>query len=205
MELAVRNLDSKEVGKVVLNQDIFGLEIQTDILYRVVHWQLAKRRSGCHKTKQRAEVSYSTRKIYRQKGTGQARHGSRKAPIFIGGGIVFGPVVRSHEYNLNKKVRKLGLKNALSLKFREESIIVLENARLEASKTAEFAQKIKNFDAKSALIVDSEVDNNLRLSSANIHNVNILPVCGLNVYDILKHQKLIVSVDALQKIEERLA
>ena len=205
MELAVRNFDSKEVGKIVLNPEIFGLEVQTDILYRVIHWQLAKSRGGCHKTKQRAEVAYSTRKIYRQKGTGQARHGSRTAPIFIGGGVVFGPVVRSYEYSLNKKIRKLGLKNALSLKFREESIIVLENAKLETNKTAEFVQKVKSFDARSALIVDSEVGINLRNSSANIHNVNVLPVCGLNVYDILKHQKLIVSLDALKKIEERLA
>jgi large subunit ribosomal protein L4 len=205
MELVVKNFDSKDVGKIILSQDIFGLEVQTDILYRVVHWQLAKRRSGCHKVKARAEVSYSTRKIYRQKGTGQARHGSRKAPIFIGGGIVFGPVVRSHEYSLNKKIRKLGLKNALSLKFREESIIVLENAKLEEIKTAEFAKKFQNFNAKSALIVDSEIDINLKNSSANIHNVNVLPVCGLNVYDILKHDKLVVSLDALKKIEERLA
>lgn len=205
MEVAVKNFDSQEVGKITLDQDIFGLEVQTDILYRVVHWQLAKRRSGCHKTKQRAEVAYSTRKIYRQKGTGQARHGSRKAPVFIGGGIVFGPVVRSHGYSLNKKIRKLGLRNALSLKFREGSIIVLENAKLERAKTAELVQKFKAFDAKSALIVDSEIDINLRNSSANIHNVNVLPVCGLNVYDILKHEKLVVSLDALKKIEERLA
>lgn len=205
MEVVVKNFDNNEVGKIVLDQEIFGLDIQTDILYRVVHWQLAKRRSGCHKTKERWEVSYSTKKIYKQKGTGNARHGSRKAPVFVGGGIVFGPVVRSHGYSLNKKIRKLGLRNALSLKFREGSIIVLENAKLERSKTADLAQKFKAFDAKSALIVDSEVDINLKNSSANIHNVNVLPVCGLNVYDILKHEKLVVSLDALKKIEERLA
>jgi len=205
MQVEVKNLSNDVVGKTELSTNIFGLDVSTDVLYRVVHWQLAKRRSGCHKTKARAEVAYSTKKIYRQKGTGGARHGSKKAPIFVGGGIVFGPVVRSHEYSLNKKIRKLGLKNALSLKLREDSVIVLDNVTLEDAKTSEFAKKMKNFDVKSALIVDADVNGNLKKSAANLHNINVLPVCGLNVYDILRHQKLVVSVDALKAIEERLA
>ena len=205
MQVEVKNLSNDVVGKTELATNVFGLDVSTDVLYRVVHWQLAKRRSGCHKTKARAEVAYSTKKIYRQKGTGGARHGSKKAPIFVGGGIVFGPVVRSHEYSLNKKIRKLGLKNALSLKLREDSVIVLDNVKLEDTKTSEFAKKMKNFDVKSALIVDADVNDNLKKSTANLHNINVLPVCGLNVYDILRHQKLVVSVDALKAIEERLA
>lgn len=204
MQVVVKNLDNQDIGNVTLNDTIFGKEYRADILHRVVQWQLAKRRSGCHKTKQRAEVAYSTRKIYKQKGTGRARHGSRKAAIFVGGGTTFGPHVRSHEFALNKKVRLLGLKVALSLKLKENSIIVLDSAKLESAKTSEIRKKLKNFNAKSFLIVDTIVDDNLKMSIANIHNVDVLPVLGMNVYDILRHTNLMLTTDAIKQIEERL-
>lgn len=205
MEIAVVNLDNKEVGKAQLSTEIFGKEKRDDILFRVIHWQMAKARSGCHKTKQRNEVSGSTRKIYRQKGTGQARHGSIKAPVFIGGGIVFGPVVRSHAYSLNKKIRSLALKIALSVKHATNSLVVLDSAKTATGKTKELAGKVSAFGFKSALIVDEKFDDSFKKSATNIKGLDVLPVCGLNVLDIVKHEKLIVTVDALKKIEERLA
>lgn len=205
MEISIVNLDNKEVGKTSLPSEIFGKEKRDDILFRVIHWQMAKARSGCHKTKQRNEVSGSTRKIYRQKGTGQARHGSIKAPVFIGGGIVFGPVVRSHAYSLNKKIRKLALKIALSVKHATNSLVVLDSANIETSKTKLVAGKISSFSTRSTLVIDASLDSNFAKSCANIKGVDTLPVCGLNVLDIIKHDKLIVTVEALSKIQERLA
>jgi large subunit ribosomal protein L4 len=204
MQVAVKNLDNKDIGNVTLSDTIFGEEYRADILHRVIQWQLAKRRSGCHKTKQRAEVAFSTRKIYKQKGTGRARHGSRKAPIFVGGGTVFGPHVRSHAVSLNKKIRLLGLKVALSLKLKENSIIILDSLKLKSAKTIDMKKKLKNFDAKSFLMVDTEVDANLRMSIANMHNVDVLPVMGMNVYDILRHTNLMLTTDAIKAIEARL-
>lgn len=206
MQLKVKNIDNKEVGTVVdLNSAIFGLEERRDILSRVVHWQLAKRRSGCHKVKERSEVEGSTRKIYKQKGTGQARHGSIRAPIFVGGGIVFGPRVRSHEYKLNKSVKELALKTALSLKLKNNSIILLDHANLESHKTTDFKGKAKAFGEKSVLLIDTTPNENLKRATANLFRFDVLPVIGLNVYDILKHETLVLTLDALKKIEERLA
>ena len=172
---------------------------------RVVNWQLAKRRSGCHKTKQRSEVQGSTRKIYRQKGTGQARHGSIRAPIFRGGGIVFGPLVRSHEYKLNKNVRDLGLKTALSLKLKNNSIIILDHADIKSHKTADLSKQVGNFGEKSMLFIDVTPNDNLKRATANLYKIDVLPVIGINVLDILQHEKLILTVEALKKIEERFA
>lgn len=203
-DIIVKNWDNDEVEKFQLNMNIFGLELRKDILHKVVQWQLSKARLGCHKTKQRNEVAGSTRKIYRQKGTGQARHGSIKAPIFVGGGTVFGPVVRSHEYNLNKKVRQLGLKIALSYKYANNSIIVIDSLKLDSYKTAKFKEKINKLGLESALLIDSELDQNLICAAANIPNVDVLPVIGLNVYDILNHKILIISKDALSGIDTRL-
>ncbi|MFI4984316.1 MAG: 50S ribosomal protein L4 [Rickettsiales bacterium] len=197
--------DFKEVGKVDLNETVFGEEYRADILSRVVHWQQAKARSGCHKTMHRGEVSGSTRKIYKQKGTGQARHGSIKAPIFVGGGIVFGPVVRDHGYKLNKKIVNLGLKVALSLKQKQNSFIVLDQAESKTAKTSELKSKLQTLEAKSVLIIDSEININTKLSCGNLHNINVLPTKGLNVVDILKHEKVAVTKAALKEIEERLA
>lgn len=204
MEVAVKSFENKEVGQINLNDTVFGVEERQDILFRVVNWQLAKRRSGCHKTKERSEVQGSTRKIYKQKGTGQARHGAITAPIFVGGGTVFGPRVRSHEHSLNKKIRNLGLRVALSLKLKENSIIVLDKAELKAAKTAELNKKLKALEIKSALFVDTEINKNLLHSAANVIGVDVLPVIGLNVLDILQHQKLVLTTDAIKKIEERL-
>lgn len=205
MQFKVKNFDNKEVGAVELNDNIFCLEERQDILSRVVNWQLAKRRSGCHKTKQRSEVQGSTRKIYRQKGTGQARHGSIRAPIFRGGGIVFGPVVRSHEYKLNKNVRDLGLKTALSLKLKNNSIIILDHADIKSHKTADLSKQVGNFGEKSMLFIDVTPNDNLKRATANLYKIDVLPVIGINVLDILQHDKLILTVDALKKIEERFA
>ena len=205
MQFKVKNFDNKEVGAVELNDSIFGLEERQDILSRVVNWQLAKRRSGCHKTKQRSEVQGSTRKIYRQKGTGQARHGSIRAPIFRGGGIVFGPLVRSHEYKLNKNVRDLGLKTALSLKFKNNSIIILDHADIKSHKTADLSKQVGNFGEKSMLFIDVTPNDNLKRATANLYKIDVLPVIGINVLDILQHEKLILTVEALKKIEERFA
>ncbi|MDF3047863.1 MAG: ribosomal protein [Candidatus Midichloriaceae bacterium] len=205
VETVIKNWDNKEVSKLKLSEEVFAQDIREDILHRVVQWQLSKARSGTHKTKQRNEVSGSTRKIYRQKGTGQARHGSIKAPIFVGGGTTFGPVVRSHEYSLNKKIRILGLKVALSLKCLENSIIVLDSAKLDSYKTSGLSGKLKGLNASSALIVDVELDQNLVNSSANIPYVDVIPLGGLNVYDILRHQTLLISKEAVDAIEKRFA
>lgn len=201
---SVLNLyNNTAVGEVDLHTDIFGLEVRQDILHRVVQWQLSKRRSGCHKSKQRNEVSGSTRKIYRQKGTGNARHGSIKAPVFVGGGIVFGPVVRSHAYKLNKKIRALGLKMALSLKVSEGKLKVVESLKADSYKTAAVAKVLKSADIKSALMIDDGIDINMGLAVSNIPNIDVLDVIGINVYDILKHQELVISTGALSKIKER--
>ncbi len=205
MQVEIRNLDNKEAGKTELNAEIFGQEYRSDVLARVVQWQRDRARSGCHMVKDRSLVTATTKKMYKQKGTGQARHGSYKAPIFVGGGTVFGPVVRSHGYSLNKKIRNLGLKVALSLKLKEKSFIVLSNAKVESDKTSDLSRKIKNFDSKSVLIIDSTVDEKLKLSSRNLKGVDVLPVMGLNVLDILKHDKLMMTVDALKEVEKRLA
>jgi large subunit ribosomal protein L4 len=205
MQVEIKNFDNKEAGKTELDTDIFGQEFRSDILARVVQWQRDRARSGCHMVKDRSLVTATTKKMYKQKGTGQARHGSMKAPIFVGGGTVFGPVVRSHGYSLNKKVRKLGLKIALSLKLRENSFIVLNNANVESDKTSDLSKKIKSFDSKSVLIIDSTVDEKLKLSSRNLKGVDVLPVMGLNVLDILKHDKVLMTVDALKEVEKRLS
>ena len=205
MQVEIKNFDNKEAGKTELDTDIFGQEFRSDILARVVQWQRDRARSGCHMVKDRSLVTATTKKMYKQKGTGQARHGSMKAPIFVGGGTVFGPVVRSHGYSLNKKVRKLGLKIALSLKLRENSFIVLNNANVGSDKTSDLSKKIKSFDSKSVLIIDSTVDEKLKLSSRNLKGVDVLPVMGLNVLDILKHDKVLMTVDALKEVEKRLS
>lgn len=205
MQVVVKNLDNKDVSEITLNDDVFAKAYRADILHRVVMWQLAKSRLGCHKTKERAEVSFSTRKLYKQKGTGRARHGSRKAPIFVGGGTVFGPRVRSHEYSLNKKVRSLGLKIALSFKLRENNLTVIDSATAKSSKTSAFAKQMKKLASKSVLIIDDVVDQNLLNSASNLAHVNVLPVIGVNVYDLLNHQSVLITQEAVKKLEERLA
>lgn len=205
MKVAIYNLDQQEVGNLDLNPAIYGNEMRSDILHRVIHWQMAKARSGCHKTKQRNEVAGSTRKIYKQKGTGQARHGSRKAPIFVGGGTVFGPVVRSHAYSLNKKIRRLGLKIALSVKLSQNNLVVVDQLQVESNKTKDIAGKINNWGFKKGLFIDNDFQDNFKFSAGNLKGVDILPVKGINVLDLIKHDKVFITVDAMKKIEEFLA
>lgn len=205
MKLDIVNINNDVTGQVDLQQEIFGLEPQADILYKVIHWQLAKRRAGTHQVKERGDVSGSTRKIYKQKGTGRARHGAIRGAQFRGGGIIFGPHFRDHGYKLNKKVRKLGLKFALSSKLKDVQLSILDSLNLATPKTAELKSSLSKFNAKSILIIDNKVNDNARNSCANLHTVNVLPVEGMNVYDIVRHEKVLITVDALNAIKERLA
>ena len=206
MQVVVKSFENKEVGKLDLNEQVFNAPTdRPDILHRVVQWQLSKARSGCHKTKGRSEVHGTTKKIYKQKGTGQARHGAATAPIFVGGGIAFGPVVRSHEYSLNKKIRKLGMRVALSLKHSENSIIVLDSADMEAIKASDLRDNLSNFGGRSVLIVDKEINFKTARSSANLKHVDMIASIGLNVVDLLKHDRILITKAAVEDIQARLA
>jgi len=204
MKCDIINLDSKSVGSVELSDTVFGLDIREDLLQRVVRWQLAKRQAGTHKTKTLGEISGSTAKPFRQKGTGRARQGSTRAPQMRGGGKAFGPVVRSHAHSLPKKVRQLGLKTALSAKARAGDLIVIEKAEADG-KTKGLAAQIKKLGWTSALIIDgTELNNAFCLAARNIKGVDVLPEQGANVYDILRRQKLVLTKAAVEKLEERL-
>lgn len=204
MEIEVLNWNKEVVSTKYLDKDIFDVSTRPDIIHRVVLWQQAKSRAGTHKTKQRNEVSGSTRKIYNQKGGGRARHASIKAPIFVGGGITFGPVVRSHSFPLNKKVRKLGLKSALSTKAREKNLILVEDAQINDIKTSAFIAKLRDIGIQcntKVLIVDTKISDGLRLSSANLHKVNVIPEVGLNVLDIINHEKIVITSTAIDNLQ----
>ncbi|MCP5087957.1 MAG: 50S ribosomal protein L4 [Rhodobacteraceae bacterium] len=205
MKLDVIKLDAKKAGSVDLDEAIFGLEPRADILHRMVRYQLAKRQAGTHKVKTRSEVNYSTKKIYRQKGTGGARHGARSAPIFRGGGVYKGPKVRSHGHDLTKKFRKLGLKHALSAKVAAGELVVLDAAELKNAKTKDLAKAVKNLGWKRALVIDGvEVNENFALAARNIDAVNVLPSVGANVYDILKSDTLVLTKAGAEALEARL-
>ncbi len=204
MKLDVINLDGKKAGSIDLSADMFELEPRADILHRVVRWQRNNAQAGTHKVKTRSEVKYSTKKIYRQKGTGGARHGARSAPIFRGGGIYKGPVVRSHGHELTKKFRKLGLKHALSAKAKAGELVVIENADSEG-KTGALAKQVKNLGWKRALVIDGATVNQAFLKAArNIEGLDILPTMGANVYDILKRDTLVITRAGLEALEARL-
>lgn len=201
----VIGLDSKAHGTVDLDESVFGVQVRRDILSRVVFWQLAKRRAGTHKAKTLGEVQGTTKKPYKQKGTGQARQGSLRSPQFRGGGAVFGPVVRSHEHSLNKKIRKLGLKTALASKLKDGKLIVLDAASLKSGKTAELAKAVRKLGWESTLVIDGpEVDTNFRRAAANIPHLDVLPQQGANVYDILRCDTLVLTKAGLQHLEARL-
>ncbi len=203
MKLKVVNQNAKAVGDIELDDQIYGLAPREDILARVVAWQLAKRRSGNHKTKVRSEVSGSTRKIYKQKGTGNARHGARRGAQFRKGGIIFGPVVRSHEYDLPKKVRKLGLRMALSAKAQAGNLIIIDS--LMAAEPKVNKQIAAAFHSSSMLFVANDsVDVNFACSISNIIGLDVLPQIGANVYDIVRKEKIIITSDAAKALEERL-
>ncbi|WP_269713719.1 50S ribosomal protein L4 [Caulobacter sp. NIBR2454] len=205
MKLDVINLDGGKAGSVELSDAIFGIEeIRGDILQRVVTWQLAKRRSGNHKIQVRNEVSRTGKKMYKQKGTGGARHGSRRAAQFVGGAKAHGPVVRSHAFDLPKKVRALALRHALSSKAKTGSIVVLDAATLSEPKTAALRANFEKIGLKNALIIAGpEVDANFKLAARNIPNVDVLPNAGLNVYDVLRRNTLVLTKSALDAIGVR--
>jgi large subunit ribosomal protein L4 len=205
MKTKLLSLDNKSKGEIELKDEIFGLEPRVDLIQRVVVWQLAKRRAGTHKVLTRGEVNRTKKKLYKQKGTGQARHGARSAPLFVGGAKAMGPVNHSHEFDLPKKVRALGLRHALSAKAKDGAILVLEEAKAEAIKTAELAKRFDKLGLGSALVVDGEFDKNFQLSARNLDKVALLPAAGLNVYDIMKRDKLVLTAAALKAIEERFA
>ena len=204
MDLKITTLSGADAGKVKLSEEIFGLEPRDDILQRVVRWQLAKRRAGTHKVKGRAEVARTGAKMYKQKGTGRARHHSARAPQFRGGGKAHGPVVRSHEHELPKKVRALGLKHALSAKAKASNIIVVDELKLTEGKTKLLAASFTKLGLTNALLIGgAEVDANFKLAAANIPNIDVLPIQGINVYDILRRGTLVLSKAAVEALEER--
>ncbi len=204
MKFDVIKLDGGKAGSVELSDDLFGLEPRADILHRVVRWQRNNAQAGTHKVKTRSEVSYSTKKIYRQKGTGGARHGARSAPIFRGGGVYKGPVVRDHGHDLTKKFRKLGLRHALSAKMKAGELVVIEAADA-AGKTAALAKQVKDLGWKRALVIDgATVNEDFAQAARNIEGLDILPTMGANVYDILKRDTLVITKAGLEALEARL-
>ncbi len=205
MRTKIVNLDNKAVGEVELDDAVFALTPRKDILARVVNWQLAKRRQGTHKTKGISEVSGTTKKPYKQKGTGRARQGSLRSPQFRGGAVIFGPVVRSHAFDLQKKVRKLGLKMALSAKQAEGKLAILDEAKVKEAKTGILAGKLGKLGWSSVLIIDGpELDEKFARAARNIPGVDVLPQQGANVYDILRRDTLVLTTAAVEKLQERL-
>ncbi|OPZ79151.1 MAG: 50S ribosomal protein L4 [Alphaproteobacteria bacterium ADurb.Bin438] len=205
MKFDVKNLEGQNVGSVDLDESIFNALVRKDIMARVVNWQLAKRRAGTHAVKNRSDVSGTTKKPYKQKGTGRARHGSLRGVQFRKGGRAFGPVVRDHGYDLPKKIRKMGLKSAIASKLRSGKLIIVEDIKMENSKTKDLLNKVNAFGFKSALFVTgNEVDTNFALASRNIYTVDVLPTIGANVYDILKRDALVLTKDAVSGLEGRL-
>ena len=204
MKLKVIKINGASAGSVELGDDIFGLDPRVDILHRVVRWQRNKAQAGTHKVKTRSETSYSRKKIYRQKGTGGARHGDRNAPIFRKGGVYKGPTPRSHGHDLPKKVRTLGLKHALSAKAKEGALVILDKATANG-KTAELAKQVKELGWKRALVIDgAEVSNDFAQAARNIEGLDILPTIGANVYDILKRDTLVLTKAGVEALEARL-
>src|SRR5437016_2328202 len=205
MKLTVRNLDNQEVGDIELAEEVFGLPVRRDILARVVNWQLAKRRAGTHKTKGISDISGTTKKPYKQKGTGRARQGSLRSPQFRGGAVIFGPVVRSHEFDLQKKVRRLGLKTALSAKQAEGKLVVIDAAKQDGGKTKGLRAQLDALGWGSVLIIDgATLDEGFVRAARNLPKVDVLPQLGANVYDILRRDTLVLTRDAATQLEARL-
>ncbi|MEP1766616.1 MAG: 50S ribosomal protein L4 [Sulfitobacter sp.] len=204
MKLDVIKLDGAAAGSIDLDEALFGLEPRADVLHRVVRWQRNNAQAGTHKVKTRREVSYSTKKIYRQKGTGGARHGARSAPIFRGGGIYKGPTPRSHGHELTKKFRKLGLRMALSAKAKAGALVIIDDAASDG-KTSALAKQVKSLGWKRALIIDgASVNENFLQAARNIEGLDILPTMGANVYDILKRDTLVITKAGIEALEARL-
>lgn len=205
MKADVISFASAEAGSIELPDDIFGLTPRADILHRVVRWQRAKAQQGTHSTLGRSDVSYSTKKIYRQKGTGGARHGSRNAPIFRKGGIYKGPVPRSHAFDLPKKVRALGLKHALSAKASSGDLVILEDLNIAEAKTSAVAKAVREKGWKRVLVIDgAEVNENFARAARNLEGVDVLPSMGANVYDILRRDTLVITRAGVEALQARL-
>ncbi len=205
MKTKVINLENKASGEVELDENVFGVAVRADILHRVSEWQRAKRRAGTHKTKGISEISGTTKKPFRQKGTGNARQGSLRSAQMRGGATIFGPVVRSHAYSLPKKVRKLGLKTALSAKQAEGKLVVLDEAKLKDAKTKGLKSQFSALGWNAPLVIDgTEVDVNFAKAIRNLHGADVLPSQGANVYDILRHDELVLTKEAIKQLEARL-
>jgi large subunit ribosomal protein L4 len=204
MDLTVKTLTGTDAGQLSLNEEIFGLEPREDILARVVRWQLAKRQQGTHQAKGRADISRTGAKMYKQKGTGRARHSSARAPQFRGGGKAHGPVSRSHEHDLPKKVRALGLKHALSAKAKASSLIVIDDLVAQDPKTKALLANFATLGLTNALVIGgAELDQNFTRAASNIPNIDVLPIQGINVYDIMRRGTLVLSKAAVEALEER--
>lgn len=205
MKTQILSLENKSVGEIELSDSIFALEPRIDLIQRVTVWQLAKRRAGTHAMLTRGEVNRSHKKVYKQKGTGQARHGSRTVSQYVGGAKAMGPVPHSHAFDLPKKVRALGLKHALSSKLKDGSLVILNEATAADVKTTALAKQFKGLGLDSVLVVDGDFEKNFALSARNLRAVSLIPVSGINVYDIMRSEKLVLTTAAVKVIEERLA
>jgi large subunit ribosomal protein L4 len=204
MELQVTTLDGKKSGSVTVSDAIFGLDPRTDLIHRCVVWQLAKRRSGTHEVKNRADIHRTGKKMYRQKGTGSARHGSARVNLFRGGGRSFGPHTRSHEIGLPKKVRALALRHALSAKAKDDGIIVIEALNVTEAKTKALRGQFEKLGLSNALLIDgAELAAGVRTAARNIPNIDVLPVAGINVYDVMRRHKLVLTRAAIDALEAR--
>ena len=207
MKADVISLEQNKTSSIELADEIFGLVPREDILQRLVRWQLAKKQQGTHSVLTRSEVSYSTKRIARQKGTGNARHGSRRAPIFRKGGVYKGPTPRSHAHNLPKKVRALGIKHALSAKYLAGNLVVIDNAKISEGKTQVLARLVKKYGWKRTLVVDgaaNEMDVNFSQAAQNMKDIDVLPIVGINVYDVLRRDTLVLTKSAVTALEARL-
>lgn len=204
MDLTVKTLDGKDAGKVSVSDQIFGLDPREDIIARMIRYQLAKKQQGTHQTKTRAEIARTGKKMYKQKGTGRARHHSARAPQFRGGGRAHGPVVRSHAHDLPKKIRALALRHALSAKLKSEDVIIVDSLVASEAKTKALIGTLSGLGLTNALFIGGAVlDANFKLAAQNIPNIDVLPVQGINVYDILRRNKLVLSKAAVEALEER--
>jgi large subunit ribosomal protein L4 len=204
MQVEIKTLDGAAAGTIELKDEIFALPARKDILFRVINWQLANRRAPARAAKERSDVQMTGKKMYRQKGNGAARHGNKAAPQFRKGGKAHGPRARTFEESLNKKVRALGLKTALSVKHAEGKLIVVDTLALAEAKTKALLAKLGNLGVKNGLFIDGDaVDSNFKLACANLYKVDVLPTIGANVYDILNHDTLVLTKAAVEKLEAR--
>jgi large subunit ribosomal protein L4 len=204
MKMEVNSLDNKKIKDIDLDKQIFGVELKEEIIYRMVRYQMAKRRSGNHKTKGISEISGTTKKPFKQKGTGSARQGSKRSPQMRGGAVIFGPQVRSHAHKLPKKIKKLALKMAISKKIKDGKFKIISELKISKPKTNLFRSKLSSLKLESVLFIDGkDIDNNFLLAAKNVPKIDILPVAGINVYDILKRDFLVLSEKAINGIKER--